>query len=108
MQKKWEYKDYEVSGGLKPGSDKFRYFFVVSQGSEKKCRYCVWIDDDALSQFDPSGDFDAIISSHEQDWNQWVKENLDKEDFNNLVRKFDKSGEQLFNLEDTDEKLTMD
>ena len=45
----WRYKDLQITEGRKPGSKQFQYFFAVSEGGEKKCNYCVWIDDEALS-----------------------------------------------------------
>ena len=44
MEKKWTYKNYEIKEGLKPGSLKFQYFFVVSEKGVKKSNYCVWIN----------------------------------------------------------------
>ncbi len=108
MQKKWSYKNYEVKEGLKPGSKKFQYFFVVSEGEEKKSRYCVWIEDEVLPRFDPSKAFDTIVSSNRKEWSQWVKEKLDHGDFRNLVRKFDESGEKEFDLDESDENFSMD
>jgi hypothetical protein len=64
LQKTWSYKNYEIEEGLKPGSSQFRYFFVVSESGEKKCNFCVWIADEAMSRFDPSKDFNSIVSSH--------------------------------------------
>ena len=55
MQKVWSYKNYQIKEGLKPGSSQFRYFFAISESGEKKCHYCVWIVDEALSRFDQSG-----------------------------------------------------
>jgi hypothetical protein len=108
MQKTWSYKTYEVNEGLKPGSSTFRYFFVVSESGEKLCNYCVWILDDALSRFDPSRDFNAIVSSKTEAWHRWVKEKIDAEDFRNRVLKFDKTGEQEINLSEMTEHVKMD
>ena len=108
MEKEWEYRNLKVKAGLKPASKHFQYFFVVSEGSRKKCNYCVWIEDDTLSDFDAAKSFDAIVSSKEQEWNQWVKDKIDGSDFRNLVLKFDKKGKQEINLEEMDRKLSMD
>ncbi|MGD2000564.1 MAG: hypothetical protein PVG81_09865 [Desulfobacterales bacterium] len=108
MQKTWSYKNYEVNEGLKPGSSRFRYFFVVSENGEKLCNYCVWILDEALSRFDPSRDFNAIVSSKTEAWHRWVKEKIDAEDFRNRVLKFDKTGEQEINLSEMTEHVKMD
>jgi len=48
-EKTWSYKNYQVKEGLKPGSKHFQYFFVVSEKDKKKCNYCIWIDDETLS-----------------------------------------------------------
>jgi hypothetical protein len=104
----WSYKKYQVKEGLKPGSKHFQYFFVVSEGGDKKCNYCVWIEDEALSRFDPSKKFDAIVSSGRQDWGNWVKEKIDKEDFRNSALKFEKEGEKEIDLAELEEHLTVD
>jgi hypothetical protein len=103
--KDWKYKSFEIKEGLKPGSSSFRYFYSVSEGSEKKCRYCVWIDPDALARFDPSKNFDSIASSHSEKWGQWVKAKIDQGDFRNRVLKHDANGESEIDLDEMDEKL---
>ena len=49
--------------GLKPGAKQFQYFYLVSKEGEKKCNYCVWIEEDALPIFDQSKDYNAVVSS---------------------------------------------
>ena len=66
MENKWVYKNYEVKEGLKPGAEHFQYFFLVTEGGEKKCNYCVWIEDNALQRFDSSKNFDTIVSSQRE------------------------------------------
>jgi hypothetical protein len=106
--KTWVHKGFQISEGLKPESSSFRYFFYVSEGDQKKCNYCIWIEDDALGRFDPSGDFESIVSSHGSEWQQWVKEKLDSNDFRNVVLRHDTKGEDEIDLEKMDKKLTMD
>ena len=108
MQKTWSYKVYEITEGLKPGSSQFRYFFTVSANGEKKCHYCVWILDDALSGFDPSKDFDAIISSQIETWREWVKKKIDAKDFSNRALKFDQTGKHEINLSEMTAHIKMD
>ena len=108
MQKKWTYKNYEIQEGLKPGSSTFRYFFVVSEKGMKKSNYCVWIKDDTLSRFDPSKNFDTIISSQRESWGKWIKEKIDTQEFQNRALKIDKTGETEINLSEIDEHVTMD
>jgi hypothetical protein len=108
MQKKWTYKNYEIEEGLKPGSQKFRYFFVVSEEGMKKSKYCVWIKDEALFRFDQSGNFDTIVSSQREKWIKWIKEKIDAQDFQNRALKFDKTGETEINLSEMNEHVTMD
>ena len=108
MQKKWTYKNYEIKEGLKPGSSQFRYFFVVTESGEKKCNYCVWITDDAVSQFDQSNKFDSIVSSQIETWHEWVKEKIDAADFSNRVLKFEKTGEKEIDLSEMEEHVTME
>lgn len=108
MQKTWSYKNYEIKEGLKPGSSKFRYFFTVSERNEKKCSYCVWIGDDALSRFDASKDFNAIVSSQSDAWREWVEEKIDAEDFRNRALKIGATGEEEINLSEMKEHVTFD
>ena len=49
--KSWSYKDLLINEGLKPGSKHFQYFFIVSEHGQRKCNYCVWIDNEALVSF---------------------------------------------------------
>ena len=108
MEHEWSYKSLSVKEGLKPGSKHFQYFFVVSEGEEKKCNYCVWIEDEAMSRFDASRDFKAILDSHRGDWNKWVKEKIDQKDFRNMVLMFDKEGHKEVDIEKVDKKLSME
>jgi chemotaxis regulatin CheY-phosphate phosphatase CheZ len=108
MKSNWSYKHYEVKEGLKPGSNKFRYFYVVSESGQKKANYCVWIVDNALSDFDETKDFDAIASSHADEWRNWVKGKIDVGDFRNRVRKFDTTGETEIDLSEMTDHVSMD
>jgi len=107
MEKKWSYKDYEIDAGLKPGSAHFQYFFSVLKDKKKKCNYCVWIDDDALSRFGQGEDFDAIVASESEEWEKWVKAQIDAGDFQNKVLKFEKNGEKEIDLSEMQEHLKM-
>ena len=108
MQDTWTYKNVEISEGLKPGSTTFRYFFKVLEGGQKKCNYCVWIVDDALTRFDPSKDFNAIVASRKDTWHKWVKAKIDGGDFRNRALKFEKKGEQEIDLSEMSEHITPD
>ena len=108
MADTWSHRGFEVRAGLKPGSGHFQYFYVVSRGREKKCKYCVWIEDEALAGFDTGKDFESIASSNRDQWNAWVRDKIDREDFRSMVLKYDRSGSQEVDLEQMDEKLTMD
>lgn len=107
MEKKWPYKDYEIEAGLKPGSEHFQYFFSVFKDKEKKCNYCVWIEDDALSRFGGGENFDAIVASEGEAWEKWVKAQIDAGDFQNKVLKFEKDGEKEIDLSEMREHLKM-
>lgn len=104
----WSHKSFEIKEGLKPESQHFRYFYSISEGSEKKCRYCVWIEDDALAAYDPSRDFESIASRYSEQWTQWVRDKIDGSDFRNVVLKCSAEGQVEIDLEAMDEKLTMD
>jgi hypothetical protein len=108
MQKKWTYHNYEIQEGLKPGSATFRYFFVVSEKGLKKSNYCVWIKDEALTRFDQSKDFDAIIASQSENWHQWIKAKIDAQDFQNRALLFDQSSETEINLSEMHEHVSME
>jgi hypothetical protein len=108
MKKEWSYRTLEVKEGFKPGSKHFQYFFLVSEGGQKKCNYCVWIEDEALPRFGASKNFNAILDSHQEDWNKWVKEKIDQKDFRNMVLLFDKEGQKEVDLDKVDKKLSME
>lgn len=100
MEKEWSYKNYQIKDGLKPDSKHFQYFYVVSEQGKKKCHYCVWITDDALPRFDPSLNFDSIVSSQREGWNQWVKENIDLGALESKALKIEQTGEKEIELSD--------
>ena len=104
-EKMWSYKDYQIKEGLKPGSKHFQYFFLVSEKEKKKCNYCVWIDDDILTSFSPSKEFEKIVSSRREEWGKWVREKIDQGDFRDLVLKLEKEGQKEIDLGDKDERL---
>ena len=103
--KTWTYKDYQIKEGMKPDSSDFRYYFSVSEGNQKKCRYCVWIDDEALARFDPSKKFESIVSSNSPQWAQWVKRKIDRGDFRNMVLRYGAGGDVEIDLEKMEKKL---
>jgi hypothetical protein len=100
MKNRWTYRDFEIKEGLKPGSKTFRYFFSVFEGGEKRCNFCVWIADDVLHRFDPSGDFNTIADSRKDAWHRWIREKIDSGDFRNRALKYDQTGEQEISLSD--------
>jgi len=107
MENSWSYKDYQIEDGLKPGSSHFQYFYVVSEGGTKKCNYCVWIEDEALSRFGSPGDFDSIASAQREAWNKWVEGKIDAEDFSNKVLKLEKASEKEIELSEMSAHLSM-
>jgi hypothetical protein len=108
MEEHWAYKNYQVKDGLKPESKHFQYYYVVSEGSEKKCNYCIWILNEALSRFDKSKDFSAIVSSQREVWNKWVKGEIDAGDFRNKVLKYEKDGEKEIELSEMTGYVSID
>ena len=108
MEKTWSYKNCEIKEGLKPGSSQFRYFFAVSEGGEKRCNYCVWIVDEALSRFDQSKDFNSIVASQIETWHEWVKGKIAASDFRNRAIKFEKTGKKEINLSEMAQHVTME
>ena len=107
MENEWSYKNYQIRDGLKPGSPHFQYFYVVSEQATKKCNYCVWIVDEALTRFDQSKDFASIVSSKRETWNTWVKGKIDAGDFGNKVLKYDRDGEKEIELSEMTAHLSM-
>ena len=105
-ERTWSYKNFRIVEGLKPQSGHFQYFYAVSEKGEKKCNYCVWIDDDTLSRFGKSDEFEEIISSQREGWSQWVREKIDQGDFRNLVLNLEKGGKKEIDLGEREEKLT--
>jgi hypothetical protein len=108
MENQWFYKNYEIREGLRPGAAHFQYFYVVSEGEAKKCHYCVWIVDEALTRFDQSGDFASIASSQRETWTEWVKGKIDAGDFGSKVLKYDKDGEKEIDLSEMTAHLSME
>ena len=107
MENEWSYKDYQIRDGLKPESTHFQYFYVVSEQGKKKCNYCVWIVDEALTRFDQARDFASIVSSRREIWNKWVKGKIDAGDFGNKVLKYDRDGEKEIELSEMTAHLSM-
>ena len=105
MQSAGAYKNVEIREGLKPRSKIFRYYFRMLESAGKKCNYCAWIVDDALSRFDPSNQFNPIVASHHAAWHRWVKEKINGGDFRNRALEFDNAGEQEINLLDVSEHV---
>lgn len=108
MQENWTYKNYEIEEGLKPGSKTFRYFFKVLKDGEKQCNYCVWIADNAIEKFDPSQEFDAVVTSQKAVWHEWVKGKIDEKDFRNRALKIEKQGQHEINLSEMSEHIRPD
>jgi hypothetical protein len=108
MENQWSYKGYQIRDGLRPGSTHFQYFYVVSEQEKKKCNYCVWMVDEALTRFGQPGDFVAIVSSQREVWNRWVKGKIDAGDFGNKVLKYDRYGEKEIELSEMTAHLSMD
>jgi hypothetical protein len=108
MEITWSYKDYRINEGMKPQASHFQYFYTVFKGAEKICHYCVWIEDDALSKFDPSQNFEAIANSHMKEWSAWVKGNLDRKDFRNLVLKHGQNVKEEIDLDKAKGKISLD
>jgi len=108
MENEWSYNSVSIKEGLKPGSKHCQYFFVVSEGGQKKCNYCVWLKDEALASFSASKNFKTILDSHRGDWVKWVKEKIDQKDFRNMVLMFDNEGHKEMDLDKMDKKLRME
>jgi hypothetical protein len=106
--KTWHHKNVEIEEGLKPGSKHFQYFFLVKEGGKKKCNFCVWIDDENLSYFTATKDFEAIAYSLREEWEKWVQEKIDQGDFRNLVLKLEKKGSRVINLSEMEEKMKVE
>ena len=103
-EKNWSYKKYEIKEGLKPGSNHFQYYFVVSEGGERKCYFCVWIENGALTEFTQNKDFDEIASAQREAWRKWVQEKIDRQEFSNTVLKLDKEGQKEIDLSEMNDK----
>jgi len=107
-EKTWSHKKLQIVEGLKPGSTHFQYYFVVSEKGEKKCNYCVWIDEDNLNRFGRSEEFEEIASSRREEWSKWVRNKIDQGDFRNLVLKLERGGQKEIDLSEMEKKLLSD
>lgn len=107
MERKWMHKGYEIKEGLKPGAKHFQYFYLVSEAGEKKCNYCVWIEEDALSLFDPAKNYNAVVSSQRDAWSNWVRGKIDASDFRNIVLKIEKDDQKEIDLAEMEGHLSM-
>jgi hypothetical protein len=105
-ERAWSYKNFRIVEGLKPQSGHFQYFYSVSEKGEKKCNYCIWIDDDTLSRYGKSDEFEEIVSAQREGWSQWVREKIDQGDFRDLVLNLEKGGKKEIDLREMEEKLT--
>ncbi len=103
--KTWSYQGFRIVEGLKPESEHFQYFFVVSEKGKKKCNCCVWIDDDNLERFGRSEGFEEIASSRREEWVQWIKKKIDQGDFRNRVLKLEEGGPKEIDLSEMEKKL---
>jgi hypothetical protein len=108
MENTWAYKEYRIHEGMKPESRHFQYFYTIFNGTEKVCNYCVWIEDDVLSRFDSSRNFESIANSQKAEWAVWVEENIDRKDFRNLVLKHSQEGKEEIDLDNAKEKISLD
>ena len=106
QQTNWQYGNFKITEGLKPGSQKFQYFFLVQDGDNKKCNYCVWIADEVLDRFAPGGGFEDIVKTRRDEWQKWVQGKIDQGDFRNLALRHESSGQTEVVLDELDEKLT--
>lgn len=111
MTKTFPYKRFMIKEGLKPESDKFQYFFSVSEGGEKKAHYCIWVDDEVLAK---TKEFqkgcrgvleEEFINTHKSEWIKWVEEKLDRRDFRNMVLKIEKGDTKEIDMSELKEKL---
>ena len=101
----WFYKNLQITEGLKPESKHFQYFFMISEGGEKKCNYCVWVDDETLSSLAPSKNFQEVVTLKRKEWVAWVKGKIDKGDFRNLALRMEKTGQKETTLSEMKEKI---
>ncbi len=101
----WHHKNHEIEEGLKPGRRHLQYFFLVKEEGKKKCNFCVWIDDESLSHFAPTKDFEVIAYSRREEWRRWVQDKIDQGDFRNLVLKLEKKGSRVIDLSEMEMKL---
>jgi len=116
--KNWNYKGFEIEESLKPGSDKFQYFFRVKELElykkrhrkyVKKCTYCIWVTDDIVnaksSKTSKSEKFEDIIKLDKETWIKWVKDKIDQGIFIDLALKISTLGENEIKLSEIGEKV---
>jgi hypothetical protein len=104
-EKTWSYGNFRIVEGLKPESGHFQYFFTVFERGNKKCRYCIWIDDENLDRYGRAEGFEEIASLKREEWSEWVRGKIDDGNFADLVLKLEKEGQKEIDLGDMNEKL---
>jgi hypothetical protein len=108
QERNWIYHNLQIKEGLKPGAAHYQYFFMVSQGDEKKCNYCVWVEDELLAGASAIGTYEDVAASKIDEWRKWVKGKIDKNDFRNVVLRIGKTGQKELDVKDMQEKLTFE
>ncbi|MFX1520304.1 MAG: hypothetical protein ACFFCD_10330 [Promethearchaeota archaeon] len=107
--KGWNYKGFEIEESLKPGADKFQYFFRVKKTGAKKCTYCIWITDDIINikskKASKSEQFEDVTRSNRETWVNWVKSKIDQGVLGDLALKIDATGENEIKLSELGEKV---
>jgi len=103
------HKGFEIDESLKPGAEKFQYFFRVEEEGIKKCTFCVWMTDDVINTKSNKEStierFEDIIKSDRETWIKWVKEKIDRGILNNLAFKISSTGEEEIKLSEISEKV---
>lgn len=110
----WEYRGYEIDEGMKPHDanfkdDHYQYFFIVKKGGERKFKFCIWANKEAL-QKDPEIAEETRLTGHKipefiyRMAQARVKEKIDREDFENCLLEHSEKGLNELPLDELNEK----
>ncbi len=110
----WDYLGYQIDEGMKPHDEAFKddyyqYFFIVKEDGERRFKFCIWANKDALQNDlvmvkETSETGHKIPESIYKTAHSRVMEKIEKKDFENCLIEFDEKGLRELPLDEMSEK----